>query len=60
MGRALFILLLMTWTLVFAGRLVNLLGHEVTPLDWVLLAVAVCGFVATLALWARSRDKRDR
>lgn len=60
MGRALFILLLMTWTLVFAGRLVQLLGHRVTPLDWVLLAVAVCGFVATLALWGRSRRNEDR
>lgn len=55
MGRALFIIIMMTWALLFAGRLVQLLGHEVTPLDWVLLAVVLCGFVATLALWARSR-----
>lgn len=55
MGRKVFITMLMMWTVLFAGRLLQMLGHDVSPLDWVLLGVVVCGFVATLALRARSR-----
>lgn len=59
MGRTLFIVMLMMWTVLFAGQLLDLLGHRVDALTWVLLIGSVGGFVATLALNARERGKRN-